>query len=76
MGFKDWLKGPAPRDPNVPLTPDAVVATSFTSTKFAEGYDVNEVDHFLDQIVAAWNADRQRIAQLEAEIAALRARGI
>lgn len=36
----------------MPLTPDDVVNKRFNQTKFREGYDQDEVDDFLDEVVA------------------------
>ena len=35
----------------MPLTPEDVVNKRFQPTKFREGYDQDEVDDFLDEIV-------------------------
>ena len=34
------------------LTPDEVVNKRFSATKFRQGYDEEEVDEFLDEVVA------------------------
>lgn len=66
------------------LTPEEVVKQKFTITKFRDGYDLDQVDDFLDLIVkelteretekeelnAQLEAANARIAELEAEIAA------
>jgi DivIVA domain-containing protein len=36
----------------MPLTPDEVVNKRFSATKFRQGYDEEEVDEFLDEVVA------------------------
>ncbi|HEY7796919.1 MAG TPA: DivIVA domain-containing protein, partial [Microbacteriaceae bacterium] len=33
------------------LTPEDVVSKRFTTTKFRDGYDQDEVDDFLDEVV-------------------------
>lgn len=48
------------------LTPDDVVNKRFTITKFRDGYDLDQVDDFLDTIV-------EELRQLEAEREALKA---
>ena len=35
----------------MPLTPEDVVSKRFQATKFREGYDQDEVDDFLDEVV-------------------------
>lgn len=44
------------------LTPDDVVNKKFQSTKFREGYDQDEVDAFLDDVVATL---RELMKQIE-----------
>lgn len=36
-----------------PLTPDVVLSMTFTCRKFVPGYDIDEVDDFLDHVAAA-----------------------
>ena len=38
------------------LTPEDVVNKRFNPTKFREGYDQDEVDDFLDEVVVALRA--------------------
>ena len=62
----------------MPLTPEDVVNKRFQPTKFREGYDQDEVDDFLDEIVVEFrrinqeNEDlRQRLLASEARLAEL-----
>ena len=62
----------------MPLTPEDVVNKRFQPTKFREGYDQDEVDDFLDEIVIEMrrvtqeNEDlRQRLLAFEARLADL-----
>lgn len=64
------------------LTPEDVVNKRFNSTKFREGYDQDEVDDFLDEVVVELrrlnqeNEElRQRLAASEARIAELQRAG-
>jgi DivIVA domain-containing protein len=66
----------------MPLTPEDVVNKRFQPTKFREGYDQDEVDDFLDEIVVELrrltqdNEDlRQRLLASEARIAELQRSG-
>jgi len=59
----------------MPLTPEDVVSKRFNSTKFREGYDQDEVDDFLDEVVVELrrlNAEndelKQRLIASEARI--------
>lgn len=59
----------------MPLTPDEVVNKRFQYTKFREGYDQDEVDDFLDEVVIELrrlNAEneelKQRLAQAQARL--------
>jgi DivIVA domain-containing protein len=59
----------------MPLTPDEVVNKRFQYTKFREGYDQDEVDDFLDEVVIELrrlNAEneelKQRLAQTQARL--------
>ena len=49
--------------PEAPLTAAAVRASTFTPVKFREGYDMAEVDDFLDRVA-------DRLTELEARLAA------
>ncbi|MFM2433392.1 MAG: hypothetical protein RI974_132, partial [Actinomycetota bacterium] len=60
----------------MPLTPEDVVNKRFQPTKFREGYDQDEVDDFLDELVVELrrlnqeNEDlRQRLLASEARLA-------
>lgn len=66
----------------MPLTPEDVVNKRFQPTKFREGYDQDEVDDFLDEIVVEMrrmnqeNEDlRQRLLASESRIAELQRSG-
>jgi DivIVA domain-containing protein len=66
----------------MPLTPEDVVNKRFQPTKFREGYDQDEVDDFLDEIVvelrrlSVENEDlRQRLLASESRIAELQRSG-
>jgi DivIVA domain-containing protein len=66
----------------MPLTPEDVVNKRFQPTKFREGYDQDEVDDFLDEIVVELrrlngeNDDlRQRLLASEARVAELQRSG-
>lgn len=66
----------------MPLTPEDVVNKRFQPTKFREGYDQDEVDDFLDEIVVELrrltqeNEDlRQRLLAAESRVAELQRSG-
>lgn len=66
----------------MPLTPEDVVNKRFQPTKFREGYDQDEVDDFLDELVVEMrrlgseNEDlRQRLLASEARVADLQRSG-
>jgi DivIVA domain-containing protein len=66
----------------MPLTPEDVVNKRFQPTKFREGYDQDEVDDFLDEVVVEMrrinqeNEDlRQRLLASESRIAELQRSG-
>lgn len=66
----------------MPLTPEDVVSKRFQPTKFREGYDQDEVDDFLDEIVIELrrlneeNEDlRQRLLAADARISELQRSG-
>lgn len=59
------------------LTPDDVVTKEFSNVRFKEGFDPEEVDDYLDEIVKEWRttiAERDelkaKVAELEKELAA------
>lgn len=53
------------------LTPEQVKNKTFTTTKFRDGFDPDEVDDFLDEVVAEFEARDAEKAELEAKIAEL-----
>lgn len=53
------------------LTPEQVKTQKFTITQYRDGYDLDQVDEFLDQIVADLEARDAEKAQLEAKVAEL-----
>ena len=56
------------------LTADDVLNKKFQPTKFREGYDQDEVDEFLDQIVEAMRDLENENAELKAKLDAANAR--
>ena len=59
------------------LTPEDVVTKQFQHVRFKEGFDPDEVDDFLDEIVVEWRKTiaeneelKARVAELEAAAAA------
>ncbi|MDA3646127.1 DivIVA domain-containing protein [Saccharopolyspora indica] len=54
------------------LTPDDIASAQFQQVRFRPGYNVDQVDDFLDEIEKQWRKDLARIAELERQIAALR----
>lgn len=56
------------------LNPDDVVNKRFTITKFRDGYDLDQVDDFLDTIVEELRLHEQEKAVLQAEIDDLKAK--
>lgn len=60
-----------------PVTsPDDVVAVRFSPVRFSEGYDMDEVDGFLDrEVVEGWQADREVLVTLEEHVSTGRPRG-
>ncbi|MGZ0711039.1 DivIVA domain-containing protein (plasmid) [Coraliomargarita sp. W4R53] len=53
------------------LTPDDVVTKQFQHVRFKEGFDPDEVDDFLDEIVVEWRKTIAENEQLKAKIAEL-----
>ncbi|WDG19346.1 DivIVA domain-containing protein [Microbacterium sp. Clip185] len=53
------------------LTPDDVVTKQFQHVRFKEGFDPDEVDDFLDEIVVEWRKTIAENDELKAKIAAL-----
>lgn len=52
----------------MPLTPDDVVNKRFNQTKFREGYDQDEVDDFLDEVVAELRRLNDENEQLRSQL--------
>ena len=55
------------------LTPDDVVTKQFQHVRFKEGFDPDEVDDFLDEIVVEWRKTIAENEELKAKVAALEA---
>ncbi|KJL36953.1 MAG: DivIVA domain-containing protein [Microbacterium sp.] len=55
------------------LTPDDVVTKQFQHVRFKEGFDPDEVDDFLDEIVVEWRKALTENDELKAKIAELEA---
>lgn len=55
----------------MPLTPDDVVTKQFQHVRFKEGFDPDEVDDFLDEIVVEWRKALAENEELKSKIAAL-----
>ncbi|MEV7691703.1 DivIVA domain-containing protein [Microbacterium sp. NPDC089189] len=53
------------------LTPDDVVTKQFQHVRFKEGFDPDEVDDFLDEIVVEWRKALAENEELKAKLAAL-----
>lgn len=53
------------------LTPDDVVTKQFQHVRFKEGFDPDEVDDFLDEIVVEWRKALAENEELKAKIAEL-----
>lgn len=54
------------------LTPASIERKQFATTRFREGYDQTEVDEFLDRVGSDYKWHHERVAVLEAELAAAR----
>lgn len=54
----------------MPLTPEDVVNKRFQPTKFREGYDQDEVDDFLDEIVLEMRRINQENEELRQRLLA------
>src|SRR6187402_1685250 len=52
------------------LTPDDVVTKQFQHVRFKEGFDPDEVDDFLDEIVVEWRKTIAENDELKAKLAA------
>lgn len=57
------------------LTPDDVVTKQFQHVRFKEGFDPDEVDDFLDEIVVEWRKTIEENEQLKAKVAEYEAGG-
>lgn len=55
----------------VDVIPADIDAIEFTTTRIKGGYDVDEVDDFLDRVAEAWNAERGKMEEQRLEIARL-----
>ncbi|GHG09649.1 DivIVA domain-containing protein [Streptomyces hydrogenans] len=55
------------------LTPADIDKKQFGTTRLREGYDQDEVDDFLDRVLADYQSALARIAELEAGVVRLRA---
>ncbi|GAA4922612.1 DivIVA domain-containing protein [Nesterenkonia rhizosphaerae] len=53
------------------LTPEDLLNKEFPETKFRPGYDKDEVDDFLDEVVVEWRRLLQENQELEAKVASL-----
>lgn len=53
------------------LTPEDVVTKQFQHVRFKEGFDPDEVDDFLDEIVVEWRKTIAENEELKAKLAAL-----
>ncbi len=53
------------------LTPDDLLNKEFPETKFRPGYDKDEVDDFLDEVVVEWRRLIQENEDLQAQVASL-----
>jgi len=51
------------------LTPDDVVTKQFQHVRFKEGFDPDEVDDFLDEIVVEWRKTIEENNELKAQLA-------
>nr|MBS1901658.1 DivIVA domain-containing protein [Actinomycetota bacterium] len=52
------------------LTPDDVVTKQFQHVRFKDGFDPDEVDDFLDEVVLEWRKALEENAELKAKLAA------
>ncbi|MCS3843955.1 MULTISPECIES: DivIVA domain-containing protein [unclassified Microbacterium] len=52
------------------LTPDDVVTKQFQHVRFKDGFDPDEVDDFLDEIVVEWRKALEENAELKTKLAA------
>lgn len=54
------------------LTPEDIVNKRFRPTKLREGYNQDDVDNFLDEIVLTLRASNTELAALQAQVTSLR----
>ena len=54
----------------MPVTPEDVVTKQFEKVRFKEGFDPDEVDDFLDEIVVEWRKTIAENDELKAKLAA------
>ena len=52
----------------MPLTPEEVISKTFQPTRFAEGYNQDEVDDFLDEVVSTLRALQQENDELRGKL--------
>ncbi|MFV0460266.1 MAG: DivIVA domain-containing protein [Actinomycetales bacterium] len=52
----------------MPLTPEDVISKTFQATRFAEGYNQDEVDDFLDEVVSTLRSLNTQIDDLESKV--------
>ena len=52
------------------LTAEDILNKKFSATKFREGYDVEEVDDFLDEVVRTLNSVQEENDDLKTKLAA------
>ena len=73
-GARDLIRNDTEVTTMTLLTADDVLNKKFQPTKFREGYDQDEVDEFLDQIVEAMRDLENENAELKAKLDAANAR--
>lgn len=69
------IVGALERGNTMALTPDDVVTKQFQHVRFKEGFDPDEVDDFLDEIVVEWRKTIEENEQLKAKLAEYEAGG-
>src|SRR3954454_7163655 len=62
------------RGDQMPLNPEEVVNKRFSPTKFRQGYDEEEVDEFLDEVVAELRRLNSENDELRAKLSACESR--
>lgn len=58
----------------MPLTPEEVISKTFQPTRFAEGYNQDEVDDFLDEVVSTLRTLQQENDELRAKLSSCESR--